>query len=114
MGSWKLVNPGEVTPESTTVHIEVTRDTCANGKTGKVLKPEIQEETGRVVIRTPVEPLTGESGEVYFCQSNDWVPVTVELPSALGDRELFAAACLDSFILTTAICGEEQGIRWKP
>jgi len=113
-GTWRLVNPGEVTAESTTVHIEVSRLACAGGKTGKVLKPEVQEEAGRVVIRTSVEPLGGNPGDAYTCQGNNWVPVTVELPSAIGHSELFDAACSDRFILTTAFCYEDLGVRWKP
>lgn len=113
-GTWKLLDPGEVTAESSTLRIEVSRLSCANGNTGNVLKPEITEEAGRVVIETPVEPLNGKPGEVYFCQSNNWVPVAVELPTPVGDRELFDAACLDSFILTTTFCYEDLGVRWKP
>ncbi len=111
MGSWKLVHPGEVTAESTTLYIEVTRESCAGGETGKVLTPEVQEEAGRFVIRTPVEPI---KDGYYTCQSNNWVPITVVLPAPIGDRELFDAACLDSFTLTTATCAYDQGVRWKP
>lgn len=110
-GSWELVSPAEVTPESTTLRIGVTRNDCASGITGKVLEPQVQVETTRIVIRAVVE--TQKPGN-YTCQSNNKVPVTVELANPIGTRELFDAACLDSHLLTTSTCAYDQGVRWHP
>lgn len=110
-GSWELVDPAQVTPESTTLRMGVTRNDCASGITGKVLDPQVQVEAARIVIRAVVE--TQKPGG-YTCQSNDTVPITIELPTPIGQRELFDAACLDSFELTTATCAYDQGVRWHP
>ena len=86
-GTWELINAAEITPESTTLRLGVTRVGCASGKTGTVLEPQVQIEAERIVIRTLVEP-NPEGGS---CPSNNVVPVTVELEEPVGDRELFDA-----------------------
>jgi hypothetical protein len=109
--SWELLEADQVTTESTTIQIGVTRISCASGITGTVLEPQIQVEATRIVIRALVE--TQKPGG-YNCQSNNVVPITVKLPSSIGHHELFDAVCLDSHQLTTASCAYDQGIRWKP
>ena len=110
-GAWELVSPAHVTPESTTLRIGVTRNECASGITGKVLEPQVEVEATRIVIRAVVEK---QQPGGYTCPSNNIVPVTVELPSPIGKRELFDAVCLDSHQLTTATCAYDLGIRWHP
>lgn len=88
----------------------VTRASCAGGVTGKVLEPVVETAAERITITTNVEPLPLGG---YTCQSNDIVPIAVQLAEPGGNRELFDAICLDSFRLTTADCLDE-GIRWRP
>lgn len=109
-GEWKLLDPGEVTAETTTLHLGVGRASCAGGVTGEVLAPKVTYEAGRITIQTDVAPLPEGA---YTCQSNDFVPITVELAEPVGDRELFDAICLDSERLTHSTCLDE-GVRWRP
>lgn len=110
-GSWELLNADQITPASTTVRIGVTRTSCASGITGTVLEPEIKLKATRIVIRAVLEV---QKPGGYTCQSNDLVPITVELPRPIGQLALFDAACLDSHNLTTAFCADDAGVRWKP
>lgn len=109
-GEWKLLNPSEVTPEATTLHLGVSRASCAGGVTGDVLKPKVTLEAGRITIQTDVASLPDG---LYTCQSNDYVPVTVELAEAVGNRELFDALCLDSNRASHSYC-MDGGVRWRP
>lgn len=108
--SWELLNAAEITPESTVLRLGVTRIQCASGITGTVLEPELQINGEQIVIRTSVE--SQEPGE-YSCQGNNVVPITVNLQSPIGERELFDAACLDTDTLATAFC-VDGGVRWRP
>lgn len=109
-GTWELLNAGDMTAESTTLQLGVTRASCAGGVTGTVLEPVVQTAAGRITITANVEPMPPGG---YTCQSNNIVPVTVQLPEPVGNRELFDAICLDSSNLTTAFC-VDGGIRWQP
>jgi len=109
-GAWKLIDPSEVTDESTTLVIAVTRVDCASGVTGRILEPLIEFESDRIVIRADVEEL--DPG-VQTCQGNDAVPMTIDLTEPVGDRELVDAYCLDATAVTTAPCAE-GGVRWQP
>ncbi|AIY03931.1 hypothetical protein ART_4332 [Arthrobacter sp. PAMC 25486] len=92
-GQWQLLDPSEVTPEAITLQLGVSRVGCAGGATGEVLKPQVTFEGGRIIIQTDVAPLPEGA---YTCQSNDLVPITVELQEPVGNRELLDARCLDS------------------
>ena len=109
--SWELLNPSEITAQTTKLKIGVTRIDCANGVTGQVLEPQLQFESTRIVIRAVVEKQNPGS---YDCPSNNVVPVTIDLPNPVGNRELFDAACLDSRMQNTTMCADVNGIRWKP
>ncbi|WP_104109084.1 hypothetical protein [Arthrobacter sp. N199823] len=109
-GEWKLLAPDQVTPESTTLQLGVSRASCAGGVTGEVLIPQLTYEAGRITIRTDVAPLPDGA---YTCQSNDFVPITVELQEAVGSRELFDALCLDSNRAGHSYC-MDGGVRWAP
>jgi hypothetical protein len=74
------------------------------------LTSKVTFEAGRITIQTDVAPLP-EGG--CDCQSNDFVPITVELQERVGDRELFDAICLDSDRLTHSYC-MDGGVRWRP
>lgn len=108
--SWELLNAAEISPESTVLRLGVTRIQCASGITGTVLEPEIQINGERIMIRTSVE--SQEPGD-YSCPGNNVVPVTVNLRSPIGERELFDASCLDTDTLATAFC-VDGGVRWRP
>ena len=108
--SWELLNAAEITPESTVLHLGVRRIECASGVTGTVLEPELQITGEQILIRTSVE--SQEPG-AYTCPGNNVVPITVNLPSPMGERELFDAACLDTDRLSTAFC-DDGGVRWRP
>jgi hypothetical protein len=110
IGTWQLLNAAEVTPESTTLQLGVTRLECSSGVTGTVLDPRVRVEQERIVIRTDVEPLPPGG---YTCQGNDVVPVTVELNEPIGKRELVDAACLGGRAVNTAPC-TDNGVRWRP
>ncbi len=101
VGTWQLSNTDEVHADSTTVHLRVTRLGCSGGETGSVLQPELSYETDRIVIRTPVASLP--SGN-YTCQSNDSVPLTVQLSEAIGRRELVDMECADGPAISTSLC----------
>ncbi|WP_269939112.1 hypothetical protein [Arthrobacter sp. HY1533] len=107
---WRLVDPAKVTPDTTTLQLEVSRAGCADGVTGQVLAPQVTVQARRIIIQVDVAPLPGGA---YSCQSNDWVPLTVELSEPVGDRELFDALCLDSVRLTHSYC-VDGGVRWRP
>lgn len=109
-GEWKLLDPSEVTAETTTLHLGVSRAGCAGGVTGEVLAPKVAFEAGRITIQADVAPLPEGA---YTCQSNDFVPITVELAEPVGDRELFDALCLDTVRLTHSYC-MDGGVRWRP
>ena len=109
-GTWQLLNSAEITTASTTLRLGVTRVECASGETGAVLDPEVKVEADGIVIRTPVESLHISEAT---CQSNNVVPVTVELAEPLGQRDLLDAFCLDSSAGTTSFCSD-GGVRWRP
>lgn len=108
-GSWELLDAAGVSPETTRLQVGVVRTACAGGFTGTVLEPQVQFETKRIVIRTSVEPRSGPAD----CQTNNVVPLEIELKEPIGNRELFDALCLDSAELTTSFC-TDGGVRWRP
>lgn len=110
LGSWELLNASEITSESTTLKLGVTRVDCASGITGTILEPQVTLEKDRITVRSDVERAKAGVGT---CQSNNVVPVTLELQEPVGNRELFDAICLDEYKLTTAFC-LDGGVRWKP
>lgn len=109
-GIWELRQAGGLTPESTTLHLNVSRLGCSNGDTGQVLAPELQYLSNRILIRTNVAALDDGA---HDCPDNNQVPVTVELTEPIGQRELVDAACLDDAAADTIYC-EDGGIRWRP
>jgi hypothetical protein len=110
IGVWELLDAAEVDPDSTTLRLGVTRLECSSGETGTVLEPDVQFERGRIVIRTDVEPLTGDT---YNCLGNNTVPVVVELTEPVGNRDLVDAACLGGDAVDTVFCADGP-VRWSP
>lgn len=109
-GLWELRQAGGLTPESTTLHLNVSRLGCSNGVTGQVLAPDLQYMEDLILIRTDVAALDGGA---HDCPGNDQVPVTVELTEPIGRRDLVDAACLDAAAAEMVLC-EDGGIRWSP
>lgn len=109
-GMWELRQAGGHSPESTTLHLNVSRLGCSNGVTGQVLEPDLQYMEERILIRTDVAALDDGA---YNCPDNDQVPVTVELTEPIGRRQLVDAVCLDAAAGDTTSC-EDGGIRWRP
>jgi len=101
--TWQVLAPDPVGPTTRNLTLGVTRLSCAGGKTGAVLTPQVTYETTRIVIRTDAAPL---SGGAFTCQGNDSVTVEVRLGEPVGDRELVDAACLEGEAATTAACSE--------
>jgi hypothetical protein len=99
--TWQLSAPDAVTPDSESIDVEVFRLACASGVTGEVLEPVVSYETEQVVIRIDVAPLQAGAGS---CQSNNGVPVTVQLTEPLGPRALIDGGCLGTEATNTVTC----------
>ena len=109
-GVWTLAHPDQVSSDSTSIDILVTRLECSSGKTGKIMKPVVSMGTDDIVVRADAVP---NSGDRYTCQGNDSVAVTVPLSEPIGNRALVDAACLAGDAVRTSDC-ETGPIRWKP
>lgn len=109
IATWELDGP--VAADSTEIEILVTRAECSSGVTGKVLAPEIEYESDRILITAFVEPL---EGSFHTCPDNDAVPLVVRLSEPVKDRELVDAYCLNPDVAGYAWCRESEGIRWPP
>lgn len=105
--TWDVTNAADLTPESTTVSVAVTRLGCASGITGKTLSPDITYESERIVIRIDVEPFTEGAAN---CQGNDAVAKDVQLTEPLGQRILVDGGCLRADAADTAPCAQTN--RW--
>ncbi|MGL3804885.1 hypothetical protein ACSYDW_02210 [Paeniglutamicibacter sp. R2-26] len=110
IGTWKLHDRDALTPQSTTLQLEVTRLECSSGVTGKVLAPQARFHDDRILLSTHVEPLAAGA---YGCQGNKPVPLTVVLPEPVGTRMIIDAACLGGPAAGTEACAD-GGIRWRP
>lgn len=106
-----MAEVGEISADTTTIHIGVSRLGCAGGETGTVLQPEVMYEHDSIVIRTSVVSLPADGA--YTCPGNDFVPITIRLSEPVGSRPLIDAACLDGPAATTAWCVDD-GVRWRP
>jgi hypothetical protein len=71
----------------TVVHGLINEQACASGKppVGRVLEPQVFEGDTWIVVQVTVANVPGGAD----CPGNPTVPITVTLPSPLGDRELF-------------------------
>lgn len=108
VATWVLLDPEDVSEDSETLRLGVTRLGWSGGDTGVVLEPAVTLEQDRIVIRTEVEPLPAGG---YDCPGNDVVPVLVHLGEPIGPRELVDAACLDGEAVGTAACLDGP-VRW--
>ncbi len=109
VGMWQLPEGSDVTAQSTSFTIEVTRLACAGGVTGQVLEPAVEVTDTTVIIVARVSEQ--DDGE-YECPSNDWVPVTVNLPGPIGSRQLVDGECELGESGYVSDC--EDSVRWDP
>lgn len=110
-GTWELMAPGQVTPDTTSIDIGVTRVACASGVTGEIEKPVVTYEPNQIIIRADVVPHE-DPDAAYLCPGNDAVPVTVNLDEPIGDRELVDGVCLAGEATGTSFCA--NAVRWQP
>lgn len=99
--TWELVDPDSITPETTSLDVEVTRIECASGVTGDLLAPVVSYDEDRVTIRIDAAPRGMGAAN---CQGNDAVPVTVELAEPLGERVLIDGGCARADAQQTVYC----------
>jgi len=73
-------------PTSATVHVLVSQESCSGGVSGieQMQPPEVIETDDVVRVALGVVPPEG----VQSCPGNELAPITIELSSPLGDREL--------------------------
>lgn len=110
LGTWRLLEPDAVGPDSTELRLGVTRTGCSDGVTGTVLEPTVALESDRIIIRAGVEPLPPD--RAHNCPGNDEVPVALTLPEPLGGRVLMDAACFGE-ALRFSYC-TDGGVRYRP
>ncbi|XBH21784.1 hypothetical protein V5R04_00730 [Jonesiaceae bacterium BS-20] len=110
-GTWELMDPGQVTPDSTSIDIGVTRIACASGMTGEIEQPIVSYEPDQIIIRSDVVPHE-DPDAVFTCPGNDAVPVTVKLDEPIGDREMVDGICLAGEATGITPCADS--VRWQP
>lgn len=110
VATWDLVE--DQTPDSATTAftVDVTRLGCNSGETGTVNDPNIEMSDTQVVITFTVSPGEPSSAD---CQGNNAVSYDVELPEALGERELVDGGCASTEATSTAPC-QPSGVRYTP
>ena len=71
--------------DSTTLHLLVTQNACASGRSGveRMLKPEVIESATE--IRVAMGVIKGWGGR---CPSNPFVPITIKLAAPIGQRKI--------------------------
>lgn len=107
---WDLAPQQTLDANTTTFTAMVTRLSCNSGVTGEPNDPAIDVTGDQVVITFTVSP--GEPSNAD-CQGNDQVSQEVELPEALGDRELVDGECASNEANDTAPC-QPSGVRYRP
>ena len=108
VATWEVL--GGASTDSTSIEVGVTRLGCAGGQTGTPLTPGVAYEPDRIIIEINVDPLDPDMA--YTCQTNDMVPVTVDLSEPVGDRMLVDGACLMIAAGGTTVCDDPHGVRW--
>ena len=74
--------------DTTSLSLLVTERACNSGQDaeGRVELVSLEETEDAVIVRVAVSPQPGDGA--YTCQSNPPTPLTVELSTPLGDREV--------------------------
>lgn len=110
VATWDLTKGQAPDSDTTEVTVEVTRLGCNSGETGTVNDPDIEMTDTQVVITFTVSPGEPRSAN---CQGNNAVSYDVELPEALGERELVDGGCVSTEATDTAPC-RPSGVRYSP
>lgn len=84
---WILDSNSEPEPDSTTVEVLINEVDCASGMApeGRAITPLLFAAPDSVLMAVILQPLSGPA----TCPSNPWHPVTVDLGTPLGGRQLF-------------------------
>lgn len=106
---WRLPDGVQPDPTAKSFAVEVSRVGCNSGVTGEVLAPTVEEVNQEVVVTFTVLP---ETTGAVDCQGNDWVPSTVRLSEALGERSLYDGECLPSATATAPGLCKLDGLRY--
>lgn len=110
IATWDLTKDQTADSDTTAFAVDVTRLGCNNGETGTVNDPDIEMTDTQVVITFTVSP--SEPGAAN-CLGNDAVSYGVELPEALGERELVDGGCDATEAASTSTC-QPSGVRYSP
>lgn len=108
--TWDFTKGQTPDSDTTAFTVEVTRLGCNSGETGTVNDPDIEMTDTQVVITFTVSPGEPRSAD---CQGNNAVSYDVELPEALGERELVDGGCASTEATSTAPC-QRSGVRYTP
>ena len=110
VSTWDLTKDQAPDSDTTAFTVDVTRLGCNSGETGSVNDPDIEMTDTQVVITFTVSPGEPSSAD---CQGNNAVSYDVELPEALGERELVDGGCASTEATSTAPC-QPSGVRYTP
>ena len=110
VATWDLTKDQTPGSDTTAFTVDVTRLGCNSGETGTVNDPDIEMTDTQVVITFTVSPGDPSSAD---CQGNNAVSYDVELPDALGERELVDGGCASTEATSTAPC-QPSGVRYTP
>lgn len=105
--TWQIGNSTNLSRNSTSIDVVVTRLGCASGVAGETLAPVVTYTSEQVAIRIDVEPFDGDGAD---CPGNDAVPVIVQFDQPLGERTLIDAGCLRIDAASTVSC--KSDLRW--
>lgn len=108
--TWDLAPGQTLAADTTTFTALVTRSGCNSGVTGDVNEPDIELTEAEVVITFAVSP--GQPSAAT-CQGNNQVSYEVELPEAIGDRELVDGECSSAEANDTEPCRPDD-VRYTP
>ncbi|HQA77387.1 MAG TPA: hypothetical protein PLL50_03410 [Propionicimonas sp.] len=108
--TWRLADPAEVSADSVSLSLLVTRLECSGGKTGELMEPVVSVSAEDIVIRVDAVP---NPAGTYTCPGNDEVAVAVTLTEPVGVRPLVDAACLAGDAVRTSYCAD-GAVRWRP
>lgn len=107
---WDVAPEQSLDANTTTFTALVHRVGCNSGVTGDVNDPAIEAGDDQLVITFTVSPGEPASAD---CPGNEPVAYEVELPEALGDRELIDGECAPIGPNNNADC-DPDGVRHTP
>jgi len=108
LATWKII--GGASADSSNFELEATIQGFPDATTVIGATPGIAYASQRIIITMNVEPLDPDM--MYTCQTNDIVPVSVDLAEPIGERTLVDGACLNVVASGTSFCEDPSGTRW--